>query len=392
MSSDATGETFWSDIVGQKAAIKQIQHVLTPEGEKSLSHAWLITGPPGSGRSNLAYRFAAALIARGSDDLARVYQQVLAGTHPDLEVLKTEGLIIKIDQAREVALRAHYSPTQGRYRVIVAEDADRLPEKSSNTLLKALEEPPERTVWILCAPSEADMLPTIRSRTRSLRLVTPAHEDVAALLEKRDAVPADLAMKAARLSQGHIGMARKLALDEEALERRTNTLRAAINVSGLAQAMRAAKEVIKLAEEDAKLLVEERDDAERRELLRNLGVSGGQAIPQKLRAQVKALEEDQKRRARRSLHDAIDRVLVDLLSLYRDALLVSLNAGQPLINLEFSGELQALAQEHNTKQILGMVTAVEQARERLLKSVTPALVVEALFASLVDTKLREPSA
>ncbi len=94
---------------------------------------------------------------------------VEARTHPDLSILSTDRVIISIDEVRELVARSQFSPTTARYRVMIIEDADRMAERTSNVLLKALEEPPPRTVWILCAPSEADLIPTVRSRVRSIR-------------------------------------------------------------------------------------------------------------------------------------------------------------------------------------------------------------------------------
>ncbi|HUH53324.1 MAG TPA: DNA polymerase III subunit delta' [Microbacteriaceae bacterium] len=372
---------YWQEVASQPQAIEILESATKNASE--LSHAWLITGPPGSGRSNIAYLFAAALIARSTQERELTYKQVVGRTHPDLDVLTTEGSIIKIDDARRVATRAHYAPSIGRYRVIIAEDADRLPEKSSNTLLKALEEPPERTIWILCAPSEADMLPTIRSRTRSLRLQTPSVSDVAGLLIKRDGVEEELAERVARLSQSHIGMARKLAKDPEALERRTRTLELVLDIRSLSDAMFAALKISKLAEADAKQLSEDKDGFEREEALRMLGVAPGGSVPPKLRGQIRALEDDQKRRAKRGVKDALDRVLTDVLSLYRDAILIKLNAQTALINEEMRQKLTLLADSVPEEGLLKMITAVETARDRLQRGVTPALTIEALFASVV---------
>lgn len=376
------GGDFWSEIVGQDTAIATLQHVLSPEGQSDLAHAWLITGPPGSGRSNLAYRFAAALIARDESEREAVFQQVEAHTHPDLEVLTTEGVIITVKEARRIAERAHFSPSVGRYRVIVAEDADRLPADSSNTLLKVLEEPPERTVWILCAPSEADLLPTIRSRTRALRLVTPQISDVAQLLSARDGIDPVEAERAARLAQSHIGMARRLATDSDALERRGTTVSEVLGIETLGDAMRTATNFLKLAEADAKALTEERNEAERAEALRNLGIAPGAAIPPRLRGQVRALEEDQKRRERRSLFDGIDRIFTDLKSAYRDALIVSFGSDAPLVNEEIDSELRAFAARVDAASILAVIDAIDQARERLLRNVPASLALEALFARI----------
>lgn len=207
----------WSDVWGQDAAVDALRQAASDPS--SLAHAWLITGPPGSGRSTLAYAFAAALIAEGPDD-ERTMRQVLARTHPDVTALRTDKVIITIAEARALVERSYFAPSSGRYRVIVVEDADRMVERTSNVLLKALEEPPERTVWVLCAPSEADLLPTIRSRVRSLRLREPDVANVAALIAARTGTDPAIAEQAARHAQRHIGMAQRLATDEDARRRR----------------------------------------------------------------------------------------------------------------------------------------------------------------------------
>ena len=373
---------FWSEIVGQGAAVAALERAASPGAD--LAHAWLITGPPGSGRSNLAMRFAAALVARDPAEREGVFAQVRARTHPDVAVLTTQKVVIGIDDVREVVTTAHYAPAEGRHRVIVIEDADRMPERTSNVLLKALEEPPERTVWLLCAPSEADLLPTIRSRARSLRLVTPPAGEVARLLHERDGVPLDAAERAARLAQSHIGMARRLAGDGEALARRERTVELALGVETLGDGMRAAAELLKVAQADADAYTEQLDAAEREDALRGLGLAPGAAIPPQLRAQIRALEEDQKRRATRSLRDGIDRILTDLLSLYRDMLLGVMGAGLEPINREQEARLDGIAREWGAVRVLAAVEAVERARERLNRAVTPGLVLEALFADLVS--------
>ncbi|MGW9020757.1 DNA polymerase III subunit delta' [Leucobacter chromiiresistens] len=380
---------YWAEIVGQPEAVRTLDAAAAPDAAPS--HAWLITGPPGSGRSNLAFRFAAALISRGPDREA-VFAQVRARTHPDLGVLTTQKLLIDIKAARDIVTTAHYSPAEGRYRVIVIEDADRMPERTSNVLLKALEEPPERTIWILCAPSEADLLPTIRSRARSLRLVTPGAADIARLLHERDGMDAELAERAARLAQSHIGMARRLASDPEALARRERTLDAALGVQTLGDAMRAAATLVKVAEADAAALTETLDQREREDALRSLGLAAGAAIPPQMRSQIRALEEDQKRRATRSLRDGIDRILTDLLSLFRDVLLTALHGEPALINRERAAAIADLAERWGAERALAVVTAVEVARERLGRGITPGLVLEALFATQSSADTLVPGA
>ncbi|MBC9937678.1 MULTISPECIES: DNA polymerase III subunit delta' [unclassified Leucobacter] len=379
---------FWAEIVGQADAVRALEHASSVGGASDLSHAWLITGPPGSGRSNLAFRFAAALIAQRPDLREQVYGQVVARTHPDLGVVTSQKVQIGIDEVRGIVQSAHYSPSQGRHRVIVIEDADRMPERTSNVLLKALEEPPERTIWILCAPSEADLLPTIRSRVRSVRLVTPAPEQIAGLLHERDGVPVELAERAARLAQSHIGMARRLATDTEAMARRERTIEIALDIVTLSDAMRAAATLAKVAADDAAALAEQVDTREREEVLRGLGVAPGAAVPAALRSQVRQLEELQKRRATRQLRDGIDRILTDLLSLHRDVLLTSLDAGQPLVNAEVAGRVAERAERVPVALTLDVISAIEHARERIARNVTPQFVLEALFATQISGAVR----
>ena len=349
----------------------------------SMTHAWLITGPPGSGRSNLAYAFAAALLSRGPDDEDATARQVAARTHPDLTVLTTEGVIIKMDSVKEVVARSQYSPSVGRYRVIVVEDADRMVERTSNVLLKALEEPPDRTVWILCAPSEADLLPTIRSRVRTVRLRVPSIEDVAELLIARDGVDAVIAERAAREAQSHIGMAHRLATNSEARARREETLRTALGIRGVSTAVNAAARLLAIAGDDAKAITLERDAQEREGVLRSLGVEPGQSVPPALRSQLKALEDDQKRRATRSLRDGIDRILVDLSSLYRDVLMVQLGREASVINRELRPELIAAAASSTPAESLATMDAIALARQRIESNVAPALALEAMLVTAI---------
>lgn len=350
----------------------------------SMTHAWLITGPPGSGRSNLAYAFAAALLSPGTPDgdLAAA-RQVDARTHPDLSVLTTEGVIIKMESVKEAVARSQYSPSVGRYRVVVVEDADRMVERTSNVLLKALEEPPERTVWILCAPSEADLLPTIRSRVRTVRLRVPSVADVADLLVRRNGVDPVVAELSARLSQSHIGMARRLATNADARARREETLRTALGIRSVSSAVNAAARLLAIAGDDAKAITLELDAAEREGMLRSLGVEAGQSVPSGLRSQIKALEDDQKRRAVRSLRDGIDRILVDLASLYRDVMMVQLDREQAVINLELLAELRAASTNSAPEATVATMDAIAVARTRIQSNVAPALALEAMLVSMI---------
>lgn len=369
----------WDDLTGQDDAVAVLRAAAAGEG---LTHSWLITGPPGSGRSNIAYAFAAALIARPGDE-ADTDAQVAARTHPDLGVLSTEGVTILRQAVKDVVAASQFSPSVGRYRVMVIEDADRMAELSSNVLLKALEEPPPRTIWILCAPSDADLLPTIRSRVRTVRLRVPAVEEVAELIARRDGVSLPDAQRAAREAQSHIGMAHRLATNAEARTRRARTLELALGIRSVSGAVLAAAELLDVATADARAITEERDAQERESALRSLGVEPGGTVPPALRGQLKALEEEQKRRATRSLRDGIDRILVDLLSLYRDILLLQLDAGVDPVNLAIYGDLELAAAASTPAQTLATLDAITTARTRIEGNVAPALALEAMLVSAV---------
>jgi DNA polymerase-3 subunit delta' len=385
----------WDELTGQPEAIAIFRAAASdsslgdarlgdaPIGDAAMTHSWLITGPPGSGRSNLAYAFATALLSPGTpegDEATR--RQVAARTHPDLGVLSTEGVIIKMDDVRAIVASSQFSPSVARYRVMIIEDADRMVERTSNVLLKALEEPPPRTVWILCAPSEADLIPTIRSRVRSVRLRIPDVAEVAALIARRDNVDLPTATRAAREAQSHIGMAHRLATNDEARRRRQQTLEIALGIRSVSDAVIAAGKLLEIAGQDAKAITEERDAEERESALRSLGIDPGGTIPPALRGQLKTLEEDQKRRATRSLRDGIDRIMVDLLSLYRDVLLLQLGVATEPINLAILDELERASRSTTAESTLATMDAIATARKRIDGNVSPALALEAMLISV----------
>ncbi|GIG23546.1 DNA polymerase III subunit delta [Cellulomonas chitinilytica] len=371
----------WDDVVGQEPAVEALRTAV--EDPSAMTHAWLLTGPPGSGRSNAARAFAAALqCTRQGCGVCHDCTTTLGGTHPDVTVVATEGVVIRADTVRPLVELAQRSPSQGRWRVIIVEDADRLNDTSGNALLKAIEEPAYRTVWVLCAPSPQDVLVTLRSRSRSVALRVPPVDAVAALLVSRDGIDPAVAEIAARAAQSHVGIARRLARDPEARARRSAVLGIAAGIRGVGDAVLAAGELVETAQADAKAATEQRDAEEKNALLRTMGAEGATTLPPALRSQLRQLEEEQKRRATRAQRDVLDRAMVDLLSLYRDVLVVQLGAGVELVNLEHEGAVRALAGSSTPEQTLRRMDAVGQARTRLAGNVAPLLAVEAMAVAL----------
>ncbi len=270
--------TVWRDVVGQERAVATLQRAVVDDD--AMTHSWLFTGPPGSGRSVAARAFAAALLCpQGGCGECKECRTALDGTHADVDVIATEGLSIKVEQARDLVQLAAHRPSVGRYRVIVVEDADRLTERAADALLKALEEPSPRTVWMLCAPSVEDVIITIRSRSRHVRLRTPSVEAVADLLVRRDGVDHPMALYAARAAQSHVGLARRLARDEHARIRRHDVISMATAVTGVGEAVGAAADLVKIAGEESGAASGERDAAERTRLLELLGADPTASTP-----------------------------------------------------------------------------------------------------------------
>jgi DNA polymerase-3 subunit delta' len=372
----------WDELLGQPEAIEQLRRVVENK-EAGFQHSWLFTGPAGSGRSTLARAFASALQCEESGcGECSTCKLISADAHPDVRMLVTDKVIISIEEVRQLVQFSSLGATLGRYRIIVIEDADRMTERTSNVLLKALEEPQEKTIWILCAPSAADMLPTIRSRTRNIVLRLPSNDEVAQLLVQRDKVSSELAAQCARQAQQHVGMARRLAVSKDARQRRMETLRELISISNLSGAMATAERLISLAKKDAEASAEEKNLAERSRLLIAYGIDD-EKIPANLRSEFRQLDENQKRRNTRALRDGIDRILTDTESLFRDVLSIQLGTEAELINTELQVEINQRASETSAEESVALLEAISAARQRLESNVRDLLVMEALCTKLI---------
>jgi DNA polymerase-3 subunit delta' len=376
----------FDNLIDQEHVISILQEAVSAASDSTnqsqeMTHAWLFTGPPGSGRSNAALAFAAALVCRngGCNDCTDC-KTATTGSHADVELIKTEGLSIKIDEVRDLITRASWSPAVGNYRVVVIEDADRLTESAANALLKAIEEPGLRTVWLLCAPSSTDVLPTIRSRTRSLVLRTPSIAAVAKLLEKEKFSPA-MADFAARVSQGHIGRARHLAKSEEARTRRQAILKISLMITDIASAFKAAQVLVEAAKAEAEEEAERRDDVEISALKEAWGQQGSKLTQGGSKA-VKELEKEQKSRTTRMVRDYLDRALLDIATLFRDILLIQSNSPDSIINTDLISEMTKIAESTEAEATLAKLEAIMSARTNLSHNAAPLLTIEALMVLL----------
>ena len=371
----------WDELVGQERAIAELSRAAEP-GSAAMTHAWLLTGPPGSGRSNAARAFAAALLAPGEDTDSPDVRRALAGTHESMTVLSTQKSVISIDEVRGLVATAHQAPVNAPWRVVIIEDADRMAERTSNMLLKAIEEPPPNTVWILCAPSPQDVLTTIRSRCRSVTLRVPSPQAVAALLESSAGVDPDTARWAAHASQSHIGRARRLAANPSARSERAAVLDIPRQLRSIGATVRLAARIVDVAKDRAKERTQERNAEEKEQLLRTLGVEAGARVPPSARAQIRRLEEEQKRRDVRARNDELDSILIELQSLYRDVLAAQMGAETGRINVEEDERITTLAAEGDAIATLRRIDVLRQARERLTTTMAPALIIEAAFIGL----------
>jgi len=375
----------FGNLTGQEVVVDQLGRAVAAGA--AMTHAWLFTGPPGSGRSLAARAFAAALLCdRGGCGECKSCHQVAAGTHADLLLVRPEGLSYGVRQTRDLVLKAAAAPLYGGWRIVIFEDADRATEQAANALLKAIEEPTPRTVWLLCAPYADDLPTTIRSRCRLVTLVTPRTAAVAAVLEREGVAP-ERARAAALAAQGHIGRARRLATDAEAARRRAEVLRVPNQLGSIGDALRAAAVLVKAADSEAAAVTEELDEPEREELRRAFGEgSTGKGVATALRGAAGALrelEDRQKSRATRLKRDSLDRALLDLAAYYRDVLAVQVGATVELANEPRTAEIRKLAEAAGPAGTVRRLEAIMRCRQRLELNAAPLLAVEELTLALM---------
>ena len=371
------------------AAAQEVTQGDEPVAAGAMTHAWLFTGPPGSGRSVAARAFAAALQCEyGGCGHCPACHTTLAGTHADVRFVVPEGLTIGVNEMRSLVLRAQGAPTQGRWQVLLVEDADRLTEQAGNALLKAIEEPPPRTVFLLCTPSTHpdDISVTIRSRCRVVTLRQPSADAVASVLVDRDGIDPDAAAWAAAAALGHVGRAKRLALDPEARGRRAAVLAVPRRLTGVGACFDAASALIEAAEAEAEASLADVSARERTDLATALGAGGtGRGTAGAARGTagaVKDLERRQRSRATRVQRDALDRALVDLAGFYRDVLALQLGSPVDPVHGDAAGLAATMAGTWTPESTLRRLEAVMACRAEVELNVKPRIAVEAMMLAL----------
>lgn len=379
----------WDSLVGQQPVIDMFSRIAQGDPGQ-ITQSWLICGPPGSGRSNMARAFAAALESPDhgmNDEPTRVTQQVLAGTHPDVTVLTTNKVTIGIDQVREIITTSEQMPATAPWRIIIIEDVDRMLERTTNVLLKEIEEPAEHCIWLLCAPSAQDVLPTIRSRTRIVNLAVPSASAVAEFLTSTTNVEPKIAQRAARLAEGHIGIAKLYATDKQVMTDRDELVVGVLNLARASDAVLLAGNLIDNAKAQAEVDASRTAADQEAEFRRINGLEPGERIPPKLRGAFNqiAKKDDLKRLTTRRTRDVLDRALNSIASIYRDVAVLQNNAEDSvgLINLENRSAITELSIRLNRAGAVARLDEVAHTRKRLAGNGNPLLVFESLFCALI---------
>ena len=379
----------FENIVGQPQVVATLKSAVIAARENSefsqkMTHSWLFTGPPGSGRSTAVKAFAAALVCSNNGCGECIdCETAMVGSHLDIDILKTETSSIKVDEIREVITRTSTSPSIGGWRVVIVQDAQRLTEAAANALLRVIEEPSTRTIWLMTASNSLDLLATLRSRCRQIQLKTPEKKSIIDLLVKRDRVDKQVAEFAARVSQGHIGRAKYLSENPNSRTRRNDVIEIFMKVNDTSSAFSAASKIIDIAQEEAEEATKISNEIELIDLQNALQGPGKSLISGGTK-EIKDLEKVHKARTKRSIEDSLDGFLLDLLSIYRDSLLVQLSRNASIINTEYFARYPEIFSRFKPESIIRKIENVLSAREKLAQNASNLLAIENLICNLVQ--------
>lgn len=362
---------------------------------RAMSHSWLFTGPPGSGRSYAALDLAAALMCTGVDEgkplgcgECDACQQVLEQhSHTDLVFIQPQELSISVDSVREIITRAATQPTVAAWRVVVIDKADRLTDGAANALLKTVEEPPERTVIVMCSPSAdpEDFSQTLRSRCRHLYIPAPSVGAIVKELVDAGAAEGD-ARLAAITSQRNIGRARRLVNDPAAQKRRTMSINLAEDVFHGSVAFQSVTALINAVTKESKEAHADADEQEIAKLEQAFGAGGRgkgtQKVQRDVNSAVRELKDLQKKRATRRQRDLLDIALIDLAGIYRDALITASGADVQLTHPDFQKLSEELAHRVGEPGLVDCQTAIARCREQLDQNASPQVAFDGMVGRL----------
>lgn len=384
----------WKELIGQSYAINTLQQAAkdslqTANGNttSSFSQSWLITGPPGSGRSTAAKLFAAALQCENSGcGECSICKSVLNNSHPDVKTISPSGLTYGVDEVKTLMQNSAWIPAMGQWSIFILEDADRLTTIAANALLKSIEEPARNTMWILCAPSSQDVISTIRSRCRQVNLRMPPFDEIAELLKTRDGVDAAMAKFSAAAAMGHVGRAKLLATNEELREVRRQILQLPFELTDLPSCFKAAAELFETTTAEAEREAEALDLDEQEQLLESYGAGATGLSKTKMQrmsaSAMKELTREQKSRNKRIARDRLDLALVEISAFYRDVLVVQAGAQLELFHEQHRGSIEQMAADSTTQATIKRLEAVAEARSLLPSEASPLLVIEAMMIQL----------
>jgi DNA polymerase-3 subunit delta' len=359
---DRPAASLFEEVVGQPRAVAQ----LTAAAHRPV-HAYLLHGPPGSGKRAAARGLAAALLCPdGGCGQCNTCRRALAGSHPDLVVVERSGASLDVDDARAIVTRAQRRPLESARQVLMVTDVH-LAERAAPALLKTVEEPPPSTVFVLVADDLPPSLATIASRCVQVAFDAVSEASIAAWLVARG-IDRELAESVAGASGGRLDRARLLVSDAGFVARQEEWRGVPGRLDGTgARAAVVASELLELADQALAPLREEHT-RKLADLTEQAEISGGKGIPGR-----KAVEDSHKREERRWRTDDLRFGLATLAVAYRDRLVAMADGDER----EHSSGSAAEA-----RRAVRHIEAIGAASVALDRNANESLLMEALMVEL----------
>lgn len=352
----------FDEVVGQPGAVAQLR-----AAARRPVHAYLLHGPPGSGKRAAGRALAAALLCpNGGCGRCNTCRRALAGTHPDLVVVERSGASVDVDEARSIVTRAQRRPLEAARQVLMVTDVH-LATKSAPALLKTVEEPPPATVFVLLADDLPPTLATIASRCVKVAFGPVSHADVVSWLVDRGVDP-EHAETVAQASGGRLDRARLLVADPGFVARQQQWKSVPGRLDGTgAAAASVASELLESADEALAPLRDQHAE-ELAALAEQAELSGAKGIPGR-----KQVEDAHKREERRWRTDDLRFGLATLSAIYRDRLMAHAGAEAAVTTHGATAE---------TRRAVRQVEAIDGASLALGRNANEALLMDALMVEL----------